>query len=52
MMYDDINTHTHTVSHVCASVCVSSEVLPSDGGQDGVDEVQECGQVGKHLKQT
>lgn len=28
------------------------EGFPSDGGQDGVDEVEECGHVGEHLKHT
>lgn len=30
----------------------SSEVFPSDGGEDGVDEVEECSNVGKDLKHS
>lgn len=27
-------------------------MFPSDGGEDGVDEVEECSNEGEHLKQT
>lgn len=30
----------------------SSETFPPDGGEDGVDEVEDSGDVGKHLTET
>lgn len=30
----------------------SSEMFPSDGGEDGVDKVKDSGNMGKHLKNT
>lgn len=52
-----LNIYQHTHSHartrlpeVLGTQSFPSEILPSDGGEDGVDEVEECSNVGEDLK--
>lgn len=55
--FSSTNTSTHTHTHVHARLSevlgtqsFPSEILPSDGGEDGVDKVEECSNVGEDLK--
>lgn len=52
LFYTFTHIHTHTHEVPSSSWTRSSEMFPSDGGEDRVDEVEERGKVGEHLRHT